>query len=88
MKRGVVFKNINQQLTAHNRIHLNTGALILRQRRIFLDYNESSRLYPGHGHSSLDQLIHCLVTETLLDILKTVKRHEIRQQLLFSRSSG
>ena len=77
MKRCIVFENINQQLAADQRIHGDSGLLILLKNNVLFHNDQRTGLYFPHCICCMDQFTDCPVRDTLIHLLAAVKRNQI-----------
>ena len=82
MKRCIMFKNIDQQLTCQDCVHINPCSNVFIQTNLLFDHDQCSCLNFRHIITGLDQFIHCLVCETFLHFLTGIKRNNRRHDLL------
>ena len=85
MKRGIMFKDIDQKLACQYRIYIDPGTDIFIQTDFPLDHDKSSRLDFTHVKTCFDQFIHCFVGKAFLDLLAGIKRNDRRHDLLLSQ---
>ena len=75
MKRRIVFKYINQQLTADQSVDFNACPLYFPKRNIALNHHQRSCFYLGHLKGSLYNLVDCSFGKLLI-FLSVIKKKQ------------
>ena len=84
VKRSIVFKNIDQKLTADHSVDLDSGSLDLLEWHVALNYDQRTCLHLRHLKCRLHDLIDRPVGESGV-LLAVIKGKPLRNQILASK---